>query len=103
VNDTPTISAFPDQTVDEDATTAPLPFTIGDVETSPGNLLVTVSSSDPELLPNTGFILGSNGTTHFLTLIPAPGQSGTATVTVSISDGSLSNSTAFNLTVIPRQ
>lgn len=103
VNDAPTISAFPDQTLDEDTTTAPLPFTIGDMETSLVNLLVTVSSSDPVLIPSTGFILGSNGTTHFLTLIPAPNQSGTATVTVTISDGSLSNSTAFNLTVIPRQ
>src|SRR5436309_258252 len=52
VNDPPTISSVANQSTDEDTPTAAIPFSIGDVETPAGNLMVSGRSSNPVLVPH---------------------------------------------------
>ena len=51
VDDAPTITTIPNQTIAEDAQTIPLPFTINDVETPIPSLTVTTSSNNLTLGP----------------------------------------------------
>ncbi|MBK6579204.1 MAG: hypothetical protein IPG17_24045 [Sandaracinaceae bacterium] len=99
VNDAPTITALTDLTTAEDTATPALPFTIADVDTPLGDLLVTVVSDNATLLPPASFMLGGSGASRTLTILPASQQNGGGTVTVTVSDGSLSGSTSFVLTV----
>jgi hypothetical protein len=100
-NSAPTISPLASLTMEANTTSAVLAFTVGDAETTAGNLVVTVSSSNTTLLPLSGLRLGGSGANRTLTVTPAMNQSGTAQVTLSVSDGSLSSSTAFSVTVRP--
>src|SRR5207247_8437074 len=51
-SDLPTISSVANQSTDEDTPTAAIPFSIGDVETPAGNLMVSGRSSNPVLVPD---------------------------------------------------
>ncbi|MBE2215805.1 MAG: hypothetical protein IAE82_18165 [Opitutaceae bacterium] len=99
VNDAPTISNVADRTIDQDATTGTIPFTVGDIETSAGSLTVSATSSNSTLVPASAIVLGGSGASRTITLTPANGQSGTATITVTVSDGSLVASDSLVLTV----
>ncbi|MFM1769085.1 MAG: hypothetical protein RJA22_1614 [Verrucomicrobiota bacterium] len=102
VNDPPMLSGLPDLSLDEDAATGPLPFTVQDVETPATNLTVTAQSSNPTLLPPARLILGGTGANRTLTVTPAPDQSGTATVTLVIDDGEGGTGTrSFAVSVAP--
>ena len=99
VNSPPTISPVPDQTVAANGTLGPLSLTIGDLETPATALVVTGSSSNPALMPAANLVFGGSGASRALTLSPAPNQTGTAIITLTVSDGTASASTSFNLTV----
>lgn len=98
-NDAPTISRIPDQTIAETTGTARIPFTIGDVETPAASLTVSASSSDTTLLPSSSIALSGTGANRALTLQPASGKSGTATVTVTVTDGQTSSSQGFQVMI----
>ncbi|MBI5757713.1 MAG: tandem-95 repeat protein, partial [Planctomycetales bacterium] len=98
-NDPPTISDIGNQTTDEDITTVAIGFTVGDIGTPAENLTITARSSDPTLVPNGNLMLGGSGPIRSLTITPASNQSGTATITVTVSDGEASISDTFILTV----
>src|SRR5204863_6587524 len=78
----------------------PLPFAGREAETPAGDLIVSGSSSNPTLIPNANIVFGGSGTNRSVTVGPAANQSGTTTVTITISDGSASTSESFLLTVI---
>ena len=101
VNDPPVISDIPDQTVTQGNSTDPIPFTIGDVETVASSLTVSGTSSNPALVPNANIVFGGSGANRTIQVTPAVLQSGSATITVTVSDGSLSTSDSFVLTVNP--
>jgi MYXO-CTERM domain-containing protein len=101
VNDLPTISAIDDQTIDEDTDTGELTFTVGDVETTAGALVVTVSAADGTLVATDGLVLGGAGRSRTLIVTPATNASGTTEVTLSVSDGTASVETTFDLDVTP--
>lgn len=96
----PTISSIPPQTITKNTSTGPLSFTIADADTPVNNLVVTGSSSDTNLVPIANIsITGTNGN-DMVTVTPATGQSGVATITLHVTDtDGLSASTAFVLTV----
>jgi uncharacterized repeat protein (TIGR01451 family) len=100
VNDPPSISSIGNRQMDED-TTASVPLVIGDLETPAGQLSVLASSSNPELLDETGIRITGNGTDRTLFLTPLPDQSdGLTTITVTVTDGSNEVAVAsFDLTV----
>jgi glucose/arabinose dehydrogenase len=99
VNDPPTLSDIIDQTVSTGGSTGPLGFTVGDPETAAGSLTLSGSSSNPTLVPNGNIAFGGSGANRTVTVSPAAGQTGTATITVSVSDGVLTASDTFVLTV----
>ena len=99
VNSAPTITAIPNQTIATGGSSGPIPFMIGDVETAASSLLVTASSTSPSLLPVANIVLAGSSSNRLVTLTPVGGQSGTATVTLTVSDGSSTASTTFQVTV----
>jgi hypothetical protein len=101
VNDAPTISVIADQTIVQGHATAAMPFTIGDVDTSAAQLLVSATSSNSTLVPTSGIVLGGANAARLLTLTPAPHEHGTATITIVVSDGDALTSRQFTLTVQP--
>ncbi len=100
VNDAPTISGIADQQINEDTSTGPVPFEIGDVETAAGVLTVTATSANPELLPEGGIALGGEGKNRTITLTPAPGKFGTAEVTLTVDDGSGADNATAKTTLL---
>jgi subtilisin-like proprotein convertase family protein len=99
VNTAPTISDIADRTIDEDSSTGALSFTVGDGESAAGSLTLSGSSSNPALVPNGNISFGGSGADRTVTVNPASNQSGTATITVVVSDGQLSGNDSFVLTV----
>ncbi|MBK8724464.1 MAG: tandem-95 repeat protein [Holophagaceae bacterium] len=100
VNDNPTISDITDQTINEDANTGALAFTIGDVETAAASLTVSGSSSNTTLVPNANIVFGGSGASRTVTVTPAANQFGTATITVTVTDANGGTGTdTFLLTV----
>jgi hypothetical protein len=99
INDPPTISDIADQIIDEDGSAGAILFTIGDVETAAGSLTVSGSSSDTALVPNVNIVFGGSGSDRTVTVTPAANQSGSATITITVDDGSTTTSDTFLLTV----
>lgn len=100
VNDQPVISAIPDQLLTRNLAGQPLAFTVNDLLTPPASLLVSATSANTSLVPNASLLLGGSGTNRTLTITPAANQTGYATITVSVSNGTLANSSAFLVTVV---
>ncbi|WP_244881584.1 beta strand repeat-containing protein [Dehalogenimonas alkenigignens] len=86
VNDLPTISDITDQTINEDANTGALAFTVGDVETAAGSLTLGGSSSNTGLVPNANIVFGGSGANRTVTVTPVANGFGTATITVTVTD-----------------
>ena len=101
VNDAPTITDIADETTDEDAAVGPLVFTVADAETAAGDLIVTAASDNQTMIPDANLTLAGSNANRTITLTPAANQSGTATITVTVSDGTVSTSDTFHLTVNP--
>ena len=100
-NTAPTISAIADQRTNEDTALAPIAFQVEDKETSAASLAVSASSSNPTLIPNANVVLSGSGTSRTVVVTPAANQFGSANITVSVSDGSLSTNDTFTVVVDP--
>ncbi len=98
-NGTPTISDITDRSVQAGVSSGAIKFTVADAESAATKLTVTATSSNQTLVPNSRLKLGGSGATRTLTFTPQTGKSGTATITVRVSDGSLSASDTFAVTV----
>ncbi|MCR6654770.1 MAG: Ig-like domain-containing protein [Opitutus sp.] len=97
-NTAPVVSKIKNYTIDED-TPLTIKFTIRDTETSASKLKVTRSSGDTKLFPLANLKLGGSGTNRTLKLTPAKNLSGKAKIKVKASDGSLSHTRSFTVTV----
>ncbi len=100
VNALPTISAIPNQTIVTNTSTGPVSFVLSDLETPASNLVVWAASSSPALIPTNNIVLGGSGSNRTVRLTPLAGQSGSATITLSVSDGRATGNTNFQLIVI---
>jgi hypothetical protein len=84
----PAISDLPNvHSIALGSTPAALAFTVNDAETSAADLRVTAFSSNTSLVPDAAITLGGSGASRSLTLSPLSGQTGAATITLSLSDG----------------
>ena len=98
----PRFQASADRTINEDTSTLPLVFTIGDAETAADSLTVTATSSNTTLFPTNNIVLGGSGANRTVTVTPAVNQNGgPVTITLTVNDGALSTSTTFTVTVTP--
>lgn len=97
-NTPPTISTIPDQVIPKNGSVT-LPFTIGDAERPAQLLTVSALSLNSNLVPRTNMTLNGAGAERSLTLVARSNQLGTAIIIVKVSDGILSATTSFALTV----
>jgi hypothetical protein len=97
----PVISGIPNQSIPEDASTGPIPFTVQDNETFPENLLLSVTSLNTNLVDAANIELGGVGSNRTLTITPHADQHGETTITVTANDGYSGTNTSFILTVTP--
>ncbi|KIO51798.1 gliding motility-associated C-terminal domain-containing protein [Flavobacterium hibernum] len=75
-------------------------FTIYDDKTSPNNLIVSTTSSNQTLIPDTNLVLSGTGALRTLDLTSIVGQSGTTTISVKITDEDANTYTqTFTVTV----
>ncbi|MCY3018919.1 MAG: Ig-like domain-containing protein, partial [Planctomycetota bacterium] len=82
----PTISDIADQTINEDASTDALAFSIGDNLTPADTLTLDKDSSNTTLVPLTNVVFGGSETDRTITVTPAADATGTATITVTVTD-----------------
>jgi Fibronectin type III domain/Bacterial Ig domain len=99
VNDAPTLSAIPNQTVNQNSQSPAIPFSVTDAETPATALAVVATSSNPTLIPVSQITFGGSGTNRTMVLKPAFNQSGASTITVTVGDGTVTVSQPFVLTV----
>ena len=100
VNDTPTISAAVSSvSIEEDTASAPITFTIHDQESAADALTVTAGSDNNALISPDGINLTTVGEERAITLTPNLDQFGTATITLTVSDGLSSSTATIDLTV----
>jgi hypothetical protein len=103
VNDPPSVNGLADLAIDQDSGPTNIVFTVSDPESIPSSLLVSAASGNQSLLPDANLLVTGNGTSRTLTLTPAAGQTGTASVQVVVRDGAGASSAAttnsFTLTV----
>ncbi|ETR65421.1 MAG: hypothetical protein OMM_14277, partial [Candidatus Magnetoglobus multicellularis str. Araruama] len=110
VNDIPTISNIASLTINEDQELTGITFQVNDVESS--NLTITIQSSNKDLFPEnsqnitlssategTSYTLATASRDLTLALMPSKNQSGSANITIVVSDGIDITSTSFSVTV----
>ncbi len=100
-NQPPSISVIADRSINEDQSTGIITFTVADLETPANQLTVTAASSDTTLLPAAGLKLGGSGSSRNIKLIPTANKHGSATVTITVGDGSKNAQRSFTLKVRP--
>jgi len=94
------ISAIADQNIPPNGSSNPLSFNFGNLGSTAGlSLAVLASSANQSLVPNGNLVFGGSGTNRTITVTPAPGQTGTSLITVSVTDGVWTNSRSFNVIV----
>lgn len=98
-NTPPTITALGSQATLVNQATVPAPFLISDAETAAGNLVVAATSSDPALVPDGNIAIGGTDHERTVTIIPAVNKVGNCSITLSVSDGTVSTSTSFDVLV----
>jgi bacillolysin len=85
VNDDPSVAVSDGACLSDTKASGRLVFTVSDVDGD--NLIFSATSSNQTLIPNSNLVTGGSGTNRTLTLNAVPKKSGTATVTVTVSDG----------------
>jgi hypothetical protein len=98
-NRPPSISLIPNQTITQGASTGPLSFTVTDTETPAEDLVVTGSSSNPVLVPDANIYLSGSGSNRAVDVTAVTNQTGTAIITLTVSDGQAIGATRFTVRV----
>ena len=99
--DLPTITTILPQVVDEGGSTGPLTYSLSDPNGNVNGLSVVATSSNISLIPNANIIVSGGGTNRSLSITPAAELSGLATITVTVSDGTVTISQRFQVRVQP--
>lgn len=95
----PTISAVENQRTPVNTASAEIPFTVGDNESPASALTVTASSSNPDLFPEGGLVVAGTGAERTVRATPATDLSGSAVITLVVSDGDFTAESRFTVTV----
>ncbi len=103
IDEAPTLSGIANQTIFTNGTTGPLALTVGDEQ--PATVVLSGHSSNQALVPDSHVVFGGNGAARTVTVTPAPGQSGAATITIGAVDiaGGSATPVTFLLTVQPQE
>lgn len=98
-NHAPTITAIASQSAYAGVASAPIAFAINDPDTGVNGLTLSAASSNTGLVPNGNIVFAGSGQNRTVTITPLAGQTGTAQITITVSDGSLTAQSSFALTV----
>ena len=96
INNAPSISSIADQSLSPGQSTGAIPFTVSDSETAAANLIVTVTSSNPNAVPLDNIVIEGNGTERTIA-VTSNNTFGRSRITVSVSDGVNTRSTQFTV------
>lgn len=102
VNQPPTLSAITNRVIAASSSTPAIPFTISDPETAASSLTLSGSSDNTSLVPVSGIVFGGAAGNRTVTITSQPGQTGTASITITVSDGTATASRTFLLSVRQR-
>ncbi|MGV3485129.1 MAG: DUF2341 domain-containing protein [Planctomycetaceae bacterium] len=98
-NQPPTVSAIADRTILEDTPSGAIAFVIEDTESNPDDLSITLSSNNQTLVSDGSLVLSGSGANRSLSFTPQSNATGTATITVAVSDGLQTTNESFTVTV----
>jgi VCBS repeat-containing protein len=98
VNDAPTISVAPGGLFPTD-TSARLNLVVADVDTSAASLTLSAASSNTQLVPNSNIAFVGTGANRTSTIAFVNRLTGTAIVTLTVSDGQVSSTTTITVKV----
>ena len=110
INDPPIISDVVDQTIDEDSSTGAISFTVTDVDNDDDSLVVTAVTDNGTITPKANIVLGGSGSMRTVTITPLADKNtwnddtdshNPVSITLTVSDGSLTDSDSFTVTVVP--
>ncbi len=100
-NAAPTIGNVANLTIDEDTSSGSISVTVDDPDGPNNALVLTGTSSNISLVPNGNIVFSGSGGSRFVTIMPAANQTGSATITLTVSDGDLTDTDTFVITVDP--
>jgi hypothetical protein len=95
----PTISPIGENNILEDGSTDAIPFTIGDDETPPENLIIGASSNNQTLIPDGNIVLAGTGANRTIKVTPAANASGATTITITVFNGASTTTESFQVVV----
>ncbi len=99
VNTAPIVSDIPDQFTGAGVAVEPIPFTMNDVDIPTNMLTLYKASSNTDLVTTTRITFGGSGANRTVAITPTMGVTGTARITITVSDGNLTAHDAFTLSV----
>ena len=102
INQPPTISGITNRVIAVNSSTPAIPFTVNDAETAASSLTLTASCDNVTVVPLGSIVFGGTGNNRTVTATPNVGQTGVANITITVSDGTATASTTFQLTVSPK-
>ena len=102
VNQPPVVSTITNRVIALSTSTPAIPFTVSDAETPASSLTVSAASDNLAVVPLSGIVFGGSGSNRTVTVTPAVGQTGVVNITITVSDGTDTSSTTFQLTVSPK-
>jgi hypothetical protein len=82
----PYLSGLSNVTVLPGVTVPVIPFTLGDAESAPDQLLIAATSSNTNLVANPNLVISGTGSNRILHVTPTPGLKGATTVRLIASD-----------------
>jgi len=100
-DDPPAISAIPDQITKKNTTIDNINFTLSDKETSPDDLNISISSSNPLLVSKEKILITGNGIDRSLVITPENNKFGSTIITISVNDDTSSVNETFKITIMP--
>lgn len=100
VNDAPVIGALTNQTIKTDAVTV-VNYTFIDVDHSLNCVSdITVSSGNTAVIPNANLVRGGTYPNCTITITPSLNVVGTSAISITASDGALTDTDSFNVTTV---
>jgi alpha-tubulin suppressor-like RCC1 family protein len=97
----PSLSGISDQFTWQDTPLGPLALSVADPDRPLSDLKIWAFSSDGSVVQPDGISFSGSEAQRTLTVVPMPGATGRTTITLMVSDGSLSDRTSFELEVGP--
>jgi VCBS repeat-containing protein len=98
-NDAPTVTVAAGGTCGSNDHSGTVNLAVADVEGQAAGLTLSIASSNPVLVPSGNVVFGGSGAARTMTVNALDGRSGTAILTVTVSDGQDSGTVQVTVTV----